>query len=83
MVGGIPDYVDSTSGWLFGKGEVARIVNLIVEICNEKEMSLSRRSAARSKALVFSWRRVGEKMHTVYEAVAQHRSVGALRAGWE
>jgi len=28
-VGGVPDYVDDTCGWLFGKGEVVGIVNLI------------------------------------------------------
>jgi glycosyltransferase involved in cell wall biosynthesis len=72
-VGGIPDYVDDTCGWMFGKGEVAGIVELIGEICNKPEVASSRRSAARSKALAFSWRRVAAKMRLVYEAVARHQ----------
>jgi len=74
MVGGIPDYVDKTCGWLFEKSEVDRIVKLIGDICNEQEIALSRRSAARSKALDFSWKRVAAKMRIVYEAVANGRS---------
>ena len=83
MVGGIPDYVDDRCGWLFGKAEVARIVNLIGKISDVPEIALSRRSAARSKALVFSWKHVAEKMCTVYEAVAHHRRLQAFGAGWE
>ena len=83
MVGGIPGYVDDTCGWLFESGEVARIVDLIGGICNEQEIAWSRRGAARSKALVFSWKRVAEKMRTVYEAVAHHHSPAAVGAAWE
>jgi len=82
-VGGIPDYVDDTCGWLFEKGEVGRIVDLIGGICNEQEIASSRRGAARTKALVFSWKRVAEKMRTVYEAVAHHRTPEAVSAAWE
>jgi glycosyltransferase involved in cell wall biosynthesis len=83
MVGGIPDYVDSTCGWLFEKGEVARIVELIGEICNEPEIASSRRVAARNKGLVFSWKRVAEKMRIVYDAVAHHRCLEDVGARWE
>jgi len=82
-VGGIPDYVDDTCGWLFEKGEVGRIVDLIGGICSEQEIASSRRGAARTKALVFSWKRVAEKMRTVYEAVAQHHTPKAVGAAWE
>ena len=83
MVGGIPDYVDNTCGWLFEKAEVARIVKLIGDICNQREIAWSRRTAARSKALLFSWKRVAAKMRVVYEAVAHHRSPRAAAAVWE
>jgi glycosyltransferase involved in cell wall biosynthesis len=83
MVGGIPDYVDSTCGWLFEKAEVAGIVNLIEDICNEQEIASSRRSAARRKALSFSWKRVAAKMCRVYEAVAHHRCLGDAGTEWE
>ena len=83
MVGGIPDYVDNTCGWLFEKSEVLEIVKLIGQICNEPEIASSRRAAARSKALSFSWERVAAKMRTVYQAVAGGHSVQASVAEWE
>jgi glycosyltransferase involved in cell wall biosynthesis len=83
MVGGIPDYVDNSCGWLFEKAEVARIVKLIGEICDGQEITSSLRSAARSKALVFSWKRVAAKMRVVYDAVACHRCLRASGAEWE
>jgi glycosyltransferase involved in cell wall biosynthesis len=60
MVGGIPDYADNKSCWLFEKGEVSQIVKLIGEICDEPDIAFSRRSAARSRALIFSWNRVAK-----------------------
>ena len=83
MVGGIPDYVDNTCGWLFEKSEVLEIVKLIGQICNEPEIASSRRAAARSKALSFSWERVAAKMRAVYQAVAGGHSVQAAVAEWE
>jgi glycosyltransferase involved in cell wall biosynthesis len=72
-VGGIPDYVDQTCGWLFEMSEVDRIVSLIADICNKQEVALSRRVAARNKALDFSWESVAAKMRKVYEVVANGR----------
>jgi glycosyltransferase involved in cell wall biosynthesis len=83
LVGGIPDYVDNTCGWLFEKGEVNRIVDLIGETCNQPEIVSSRREAARNKAMGFSWKRVAKKMRTIYERVAHHRGLEAVGANWE
>jgi glycosyltransferase involved in cell wall biosynthesis len=69
-VGGVPDYVDDTCGWLFGKGEVLGIVKLIEQLCNNPEIAWSRRESARLKSLEFSWDRVAEQMMAIYEAVA-------------
>ena len=82
-VGGMPDYVDNTCGWLFEKGEVAGIVRLIGDICCEPEIVSSRRSAARSKGLLFSWTRVAAKMRMVYDAVAHHRCLEVADAEWQ
>jgi len=80
-VGGVPDYVDDTCGWLFGKGEVVGIVNLIEQICNNPEIARSRRESARLKSLEFSWDRVAEQMVAIYEAVAGGYSpAGAVAA---
>lgn len=83
-VGGIPDYIDDTCGWLFGKGEVKSIVELIDELCDNPEVAWSRREAARRKSLEFSWDRVAEQTHAVYEAVVAGGSpveVTAARKG--
>jgi glycosyltransferase involved in cell wall biosynthesis len=69
-VGGISDYVDKTCGWLFGKGEVLGIVDLIDQICKNPEMAWSRRERARQRSLQFSWERVAEQIAAIYAAVA-------------
>lgn len=69
-VGGIPDYVDDTCGWLFGRGEVLGIVQLIDQLCNNPEMARARRESARRKSLDFSWDRIAEQMAAIYKAVA-------------
>jgi glycosyltransferase involved in cell wall biosynthesis len=82
-VGGIPDYVDDTSGWLFGKGEILGIVELIDQLCNNPEVAWSRRESARLKSLEFSWDRVAEQVVAIYEAVAGGDSPAEALAAWE
>jgi glycosyltransferase involved in cell wall biosynthesis len=82
-VGGIPDYVDDTCGWLFEKGEVLGIVELIDQLCNNHEIAWSRRESARRKSLEFSWDRVAEQMVTIYEAVAGGYSPAEAVVAWE
>lgn len=80
-VGGIPDYVDDTCGWLFGKGEVFGIVELIAQLCDNPEIVWSRREAARLKSLEFSWDRVAKQMLAIYAAIAKGSSpIDALAA---
>jgi glycosyltransferase involved in cell wall biosynthesis len=69
-VGGIPDYVDDTCGWLFHKGDVSGPVKLVEELCNNPEVAWSRRKSARSKSLLFSWERIVEQLARVYEILA-------------
>jgi glycosyltransferase involved in cell wall biosynthesis len=76
-VGGIPDYVDDTCGWLFEKGDVTGPVKLIKELCDNPEVACSRRKSARSKALMFSWERIVERLARVYEALAAGGSPAA------
>jgi glycosyltransferase involved in cell wall biosynthesis len=85
-VGGIPDYVDETAGWLFRKGEQEQIVNLIKCFCNDRNLILSRRLGARAKSLEFDWQRICVQVNSVYEALCngipiQSRSYTALPAG--
>jgi glycosyltransferase involved in cell wall biosynthesis len=70
-VGGIPDYVDGTCGWLFGRGEVFGIVQLIEQLCDNREIARSLRESTRRKSLEFSWDRIAEQMIGVYRALAR------------
>jgi glycosyltransferase involved in cell wall biosynthesis len=68
-IGGIPDYVDETAGWLFPKGEVDGIVGLIKAGCDNREVFLSRRAGARAKSFEFDWQQIKKQMLLLYEAV--------------
>jgi len=70
-VGGIPDYVDETAGWLFPKGEVDDIVRLIKAGCDDREVFLSRRAGARTKSLEFDWQQIKKQLLQLYEAVCK------------
>jgi glycosyltransferase involved in cell wall biosynthesis len=68
-IGGIPDYVNATAGWLFKKGEVRAIVELIKDLCDNRAIALSRRHGAREKSLEFDWRQIMTQMLAAYETV--------------
>jgi glycosyltransferase involved in cell wall biosynthesis len=72
-VGGIPDYVNKKSGWLFAKGDTRSIVNLVEAMCANRELANSRRAGARNQALNFSWPRIAERMLAIYSAVKSGR----------
>ena len=75
FVGGIPDYVTTKCGWLFPKGEVGPIMDLIRQLCANKTLTESRRQDARLQALRFDWREVAKRMWVVYSAVSSGRSI--------
>jgi glycosyltransferase involved in cell wall biosynthesis len=82
-VGGIPDYVDSACGWLFRRGEISGVVELIDQFCNKPELALALRESARRKSLEFSWDRIADQMMTIYKAVAGGNSPAEALAAWE
>jgi glycosyltransferase involved in cell wall biosynthesis len=73
-IGGIPDYVNEKCGWLFPKGEVARVVELVRRLSTDKDFAKPHRAAARTYALEFDWRRVAKQVSAVYSAVRTGRS---------
>jgi len=75
-VGGMLDYVDEHCGWFFEKGEVLAIVDLLEAFAKDRSLGLSRREAARRKALECDWSRIARQMLAVYDAVASHRPPG-------
>ncbi len=69
-IGGMPDYVDEASGWLFPPGERAALVDLIETLCRDRAAALAKRAGARAKALTFRWEEVVAQTRAVHEAVA-------------
>ncbi len=68
-VGGISDYLDDQSGWLFAPGDVTGMVELIAAMCTDRNIAASRREAARRQSLAFDWTKVAAQMREVYAAV--------------
>ena len=73
-IGGIPDYVSGECGWLLQKGNISQVLNLIEQLCADREIALSRREAARLRSLQFDWNVVAKQMNFIYAAVAAGRS---------
>ena len=73
-VGGIPDYVTTGCGWLFPKGDVGPIMDLVRQLCANKAVSESRRKEARLQSVRFDWHEVAKRMSVVYSAVTCGRS---------
>ncbi|WP_234571732.1 glycosyltransferase family 4 protein [Rhodohalobacter sp. 614A] len=65
-VGGIPEYVDGESGWLFEKGDSQGIAELIKVMFEDSSLYLSKRDAARKRAQSFDWNLIADKIHEVY-----------------
>ena len=72
-VGGIPDYVDESAGWLFKEGDVKGIVELIRDMGANREIALSKRKGARAKSLEFDWRQIRARADSAYEALIKER----------
>lgn len=80
-VGGIRDYVGQDAGWLFPKGDVANIVELIKLLCSDRQVATNKRDAARRQALRFDWAQIQSQLATVYEtAIARRKDEGTSGA---
>jgi glycosyltransferase involved in cell wall biosynthesis len=74
LVGGMPDYVSKSCGWLFEKGQIEPILELLQRLVDCREMAECRRNEARAQALKFDWHRVAKQMLLVYQAVLAGRA---------
>ena len=72
-VGGIPDYVDESAGWLFKEGDVTAIVELIREMSANREIAHSKRQGARAKSLEFDWRQIRAQAQSAYATLKTQR----------
>lgn len=76
-VGGMPDYVDDTCGWLFDKDDVHSTVSLIEAFSANKDLAQSRRAAARHKSLGFSWDCIASQMQRLYLSMIDRKPPAA------
>ncbi len=67
--GGIPDYVDETSGWLFAPRGQRAIADLVAGIARDRSVASAKRAGARAKSLEFCWQTVVEQTRAVHAAV--------------
>jgi glycosyltransferase involved in cell wall biosynthesis len=68
-VGGLPDYVDDSCGWLLPVGDSAAMVDVIAAICAQPSLAEEMREAARAKALGFSWPVIAEAVHRLHASL--------------
>lgn len=66
-IGGIPDYLDSASGWLLPKGDIKPILELINDLADNPHKLISKKIAARNKALQFDWKEIAKDVVGVYQ----------------
>lgn len=69
-VGGIPDYVDDSCGWLLPIGDADAAFECIRQLADDPTLARHMRRAARAKADSFSWERVATQISDGYERLA-------------
>lgn len=68
-IGGIPDYLDDTCGWLFPTGDVRSIVSVIEEVAQNRDQAIEKGENARKKSLSYDWTSVADEVKAVYQFV--------------
>jgi glycosyltransferase involved in cell wall biosynthesis len=75
-VGGVPDYVEESSGWLVPGGDVFETVSLLKELEQNRNRLTTMKTSARKRSLEFDWNRIANRVEDVY-AFALERWEGA------
>lgn len=76
QIGGIPDYLDASCGWLLPHRDYHAAAAVVTRLSERREECESKRDAARRKAMEFDWHRVARMCSGVYDAVAPSLSSG-------
>lgn len=66
-IGGIPDYLDESCGWLLPVGDVRSAVELLKQLSQNPQKLIDKKNEARRKALQFDWREVASEFKKVYQ----------------
>ena len=77
--GGIPDYVDDASGWLFAPGDWPGIAALVAAMARERSLAAGKRAGARDKALTFDWQTVVAQIKEVHARAVGDALTGSLQ----
>ena len=65
-IGGVPDYLDESSGWLLPPSDFETAYECVRNIVLCREVAGQKRAAARHKAETFSWQRVSATLLEAY-----------------
>jgi glycosyltransferase involved in cell wall biosynthesis len=69
-VGGVPDYVDDSCGWLLPAGDADAAFEQVRMIAADREAAWAKREQARQKAESFAWPVVARTLTAAYERLA-------------
>jgi len=71
--GGIPDYLDSESGWLLPPGDVRSAVHLIENLIEQRDLIRNKCDDSRKKALQYDWKEITKQTKQVYRFAVNNR----------
>jgi glycosyltransferase involved in cell wall biosynthesis len=77
-IGGIPDYVDKSSGWLLAPSDADEAFECVRMIISDRDRARVKREGARAKAESFAWPHVAARMRAAF---ARLRETGRFAAG--
>jgi glycosyltransferase involved in cell wall biosynthesis len=74
QIGGVPDYLDDSCGWLLPPVDVDAAYQCVRDIVRNREIATAKRRAARVKAEGFSWVRIAVTLMTAYARLCKSQT---------
>jgi glycosyltransferase involved in cell wall biosynthesis len=66
LIGGMPDYVDASCGWLLPPGDADAAFDCVQTLAANRDLARARRAGARARAEAMSWRQVAGQIQAAY-----------------
>jgi len=70
-VGGVRDYMSSTAGWILPQGDFNAFIELIDNLCVNRNECISKRVGARQQSLRFSWQNIADQYKQLYSLISR------------
>jgi glycosyltransferase involved in cell wall biosynthesis len=70
-IGGIPDYVDESSGWLLPPADADAAFECVRNLVRNREIAPSMRAGARRKSEEFAWTKVAKQITEGYQRIVR------------